>query len=112
MILETLPLDISQIKYRPEIFITEIKETPYEFEFSYNIYDHKFYVNIHEDLTGSSIIEGRKLIYAEDLMNLSPLNFKIIPLDFSGKNNEITYDNLTSEIKLYILFVKDGGSSV
>lgn len=102
MIVKTLPLDISNIKFRPEKFITEINETPYRFEFSYNTYDHKFYVSIYEDLTDKAIIEGRKLIYAENLMALTSEDFIIVPLDFSGENNEITYENLTKETKLYI----------
>lgn len=101
MILNTLPLDISNIKFRPEVFITELKETAYRFEFSYNVYDHKFYVSIYEDLTNKTIVEGRKLIYGENLMGVSSADFTIVPLDFSGQYNEITYENLTKEIKLY-----------
>lgn len=103
MILTTLPLSVDNIKFRPEIFITEINEVSYRFEFSYNVIDHKFYVDIYEDLTDKVIIEGRKLMYSHNLLDMTLVDFAVIPLDFSGICNEITYENLVENIKLYII---------
>jgi hypothetical protein len=103
MILRALPLDITDIKYRPEIFITEIRETAYRFMFTYNVSDHNFYVSVYEDLTDRVVLEGTQLIYGKDLMEFADVDFKIVPLDFSGEDIEISYENLSDNIKLYIV---------
>lgn len=103
MILKTLPLDISSIKFRPEIFITQIDGEICRFEFSYNSDDHKFYVSIYDDLTNKAYIEGKRLVYGQNLLPTTITDCVIIPLDFSGENYEITYGNLTESVKLYLI---------
>lgn len=103
MILKTLPLNVENIKLRPEVFITEINEVPYKFKFTYNTYDKKIYLSIYEDLTGKVLIEGRKVIYGNNLVEYCLVDFDMVPLDFSGTYRKVNYESLSNSMNIYFL---------
>lgn len=106
MDLEVLPIDKENIKMMPDRFTIEVEGVQLIFQFSYNVEDKKFYFNIYEE-DETPIIQGRRLVYGEDMLenihnDYLPSDVKIIPLDFSGEESEITYNTLMESIKPYI----------
>lgn len=67
------------------------------------MYD-SFYINLY-DSTGAPLITGEKLVYGMPLWNINDARLPmqtIIPMDESGKENTITWDNFNSTVFLYV----------
>ena len=76
------------------------------FKISWNVEDNSFYVNIY-DGNGNPILLGHKVTYGVDIFgNICnkgvPCQLAIIPLDYSGEDDKITYDNFMENVKPYI----------
>ena len=113
MILNYLPIDISNIKKQPDRFSISIYEKKLIFEVSWNTEGEFFSFNVY-DSTADPIIEGRKIMYGIDMFNniidsRLPVDVQIIPADKSGQANQtgITFENFMSSVKPYII---EGGT--
>ena len=65
------------------------------------MYD-SFYLNLYNS-TGAPLITGEKLIYGMPLWNINDARLPmqtIIPMDESGKENTITWDNFNNTVFL------------
>lgn len=114
MILQYLPINKKDIFKRPEIFLMEIEESIYEISVSYNVYDEDFYFSMYEEVTGDPIIEGRRIVFGNDLLeNIKndhlPNNTSIIVVNARNSLDgyKVTKDNFMEEIKPYLITERD-----
>ncbi|NGP45963.1 hypothetical protein G4V62_13775 [Bacillaceae bacterium SIJ1] len=96
-----LPVYKDRIPYR---FDTEIQGEVFTFEIHYNG-DYDFFTfdllkNEQIIILGEKIVYGRPLF--ESLSDIRLPKSIITPLDPSGEENEITYDNFTETVKLFV----------
>ncbi|MGY4689351.1 phage baseplate plug family protein [Salibacterium sp. K-3] len=96
-----LPIEKSRIPYEFEI---KIAGTLYVFEIHYNGEHDFFTVDLYQN--GEVLMYGEKLVYGYPLFHSLPETLKpsqtITPLDPSGEQNSITYENFTESVLLYI----------
>lgn len=106
MELDYLPIEKEFIIYRPERFLINLADVELLFEIVWNVEDENFYLNLY-DSDGNVILFGKRFVYGQDILadvhhNYLPNSLKIIPLDFSGEYEQITFDNFMESIKPYI----------
>lgn len=114
MILNYLPVDREQIFNRPEKFIIDIEQTLYQINVSYNNHDKSFYFSMYLDENKKPLIEGRKIVYGQNLLeNIidddlpEDVNIIVVNTAEDLEEDEVTKDNFMKEVKPYIL-VGDG----
>ncbi len=111
MRLEYLPINRTNIEYRPDRFAVNMAGAVLIFKVSWNPVAHGFFFDL---LTrdGEPIIEGRKLVYGQDMLdNISDDRVpekRIIPFDPSSHAKEIAFDNFMRSVKPYILDLLEG----
>ena len=87
--------------------MTTIKQDTLIFRISYNPVANAFFFDLF-NREGEAIISGRKITYAEDMLdNISAREFdyKLVPADKTGESDDkgITFDNFGREVKIYII---------
>lgn len=114
MRMEYLPINRTNIEYRPDRFAVNMTGVVLIFQVSWNPVAQGFFLNL---LTrdGKPIIEGRRLVYGQDILdNISDDRVpdkRIIPFDPSGNEKQITFDNFMRPVKPYILEPLEGDGS-
>ena len=106
--IKVLPITKEGLKSRAERFTIDIKGITLRFRISWNNVDESFFFDLR-DKDFEPIILGRKIVYFEDMLgNIHTDKLpdaKIIPIDFSGRYNEVTYDNFMEDVKPFIFTV-------
>lgn len=89
----------------PERFEFDLAEETFTFEVFYNEVGDFFTVNLY-DLNDNPIVLGEKLVLNvplwSDIVNSKLPAPSLIPLDESGKEDRISYDNFGETVFLYI----------
>lgn len=96
-----LPIDKDLIPYQ---FETEFNGFLYTFEVHYNSEYDFFTIDLYRN-DDDVIIYGEKLVYGQELfksLNDDTLP-RLMPLDPSGKETEITFDNLSETVFLQVI---------
>ena len=115
MILEYLPISREDVFNKPQKTILDIKGTLYQINVSYNNFDKGFYFSMYRDVDKLPIIEGRKVVFGQDLLSniicdCLPGDISIVVVNTTENIEEsrVTKDNFMVEIKPYLIV---GGSN-
>lgn len=106
MELDYLPIDVDNIKYRPDRFAINLSGTILIFRISWNPVAEAFYFDLF-DREGVAIVHGRRIVYGSDMLDVPDERLpdvSIIPADVSGDadNEGLTFDNFMKDVKCYI----------
>lgn len=106
MIVDYLPVDTENIKKSPDLFSINLLGERLNFKISWNIVENAFYFDLFH-IDGDIIVQGKRIVYGEDLLeNITneklPEALKILVLDFTGENQNVTYENFMGDVKPYI----------
>lgn len=110
MILEYLPINKNNIFKKPQKFTLSIRQEIFQINVSYNSFDQEFYFSMYRDVDGRPIIEGRKIVFGNDLLEnivdeAIPENVNIIVVNSTSEIDEfkVTKDNFMVEVKPYLI---------
>lgn len=99
---EIIPIDKESIPYSFDIDLSGVACT---FMIDYNMYGDFFTMNLSID--DQEVEVGAKLTLGVEIFNTRPnaLNkvVKIVPLDITGKNTRITYENFSANVLLFVM---------
>ncbi|WP_419882795.1 phage baseplate plug family protein [Peribacillus sp. B-H-3] len=97
-----VPIDKEEI---PQRFQMDLAEETFTFEFNYNESADFFTVDLY-DAAGNILVYGEKLVLGiplwADIVNPHLPGPSLVPLDESGKEDRITYENFGVSVFLYI----------
>ena len=111
-------MDVILIKYisiekenLPYHFNMQLGGFTFRFEVHYNTQYDYFTVDLY--YLDRLVIYGEKIVYGKPLFNSLPHlptpPVVIVPLDLSGEENRVTYENMGEKILLYIIGDEDNG---
>ncbi len=95
----------------PYSFDMQLGGYTFSFEVHYNTQHDYFTVDLY--YLGRLVVIGEKLVYGKPLFSSLPHlptpPVVIVPLDLTGKETRVTYENLGERVLLYVIGDEDNG---